>query len=128
MFCTVSVCLFFHSLQLSPSPNSDYCVPVTLYQEFTVRLLQPSSIRVYSYYQSGKILSMYGLSLVRPTIDLGVQHNCFKKCSQFLFEVLVSNHLCIFIFPFKKKIKTLSGLCARPTSQKPGMCGYFPPH
>ncbi|XP_031666506.1 complement C3 isoform X2 [Oncorhynchus kisutch] len=46
--------LIIHIYDLSPSPNSDYCVPVTLYQEFTVRLLQPSSIRVYSYYQSEK--------------------------------------------------------------------------
>ncbi|XP_024291842.1 complement C3 [Oncorhynchus tshawytscha] len=46
--------LIIHIYDLSPSLNSDYCVPVTLYQEFTVRLLQPSSIRVYSYYQSEK--------------------------------------------------------------------------
>ncbi|KAM9458703.1 complement C3-like isoform 1-T1 [Salvelinus alpinus] len=46
--------LIIHIYDLSPSPNSDYCVPVTLYQEFTVRLLQPSSIKVYSYYQSEK--------------------------------------------------------------------------
>ncbi|XP_013996147.1 complement C3 [Salmo salar] len=46
--------LIIHIYDLSPSPNSDYCVPVTLYQEFTVRLLQPSSIKVYSYYEPEK--------------------------------------------------------------------------
>ncbi|XP_041698791.1 complement C3 [Coregonus clupeaformis] len=46
--------LIIHIYDLSPSPNSDYCVPVTLYQEFTVRLLQPSSVKVYSYYESEK--------------------------------------------------------------------------
>ncbi|KAL0966314.1 hypothetical protein UPYG_G00293770 [Umbra pygmaea] len=46
--------LIIHIYNISPIPNSDYCVPVILFQEFIVSLLQPSSVKVYSYYDSEK--------------------------------------------------------------------------